>query len=446
MKIRYKFKSQQGFIAIIAVGVLALLMFFGIIVQQTVMDTYTSVKSVNNYYAASDIAGSAVEYLQFQLNENEAGYNTGEINCRFEDGVLNSDDAASINGSVCSGLTSLVGSRDVEIIMEIKGRADDDSGGTTAEKLKTSECRTGAIGNINSNCYIVPFPGTGDSGDRCEMYDPVFDGDVGGSRFIDSQLAAGLTDLDQINYSCNWNKLSFGSSLTDRVAIPLYYDLGDGTIVNPFVDGDATQFVLRLRTPCKSCGVPNSSGDVPAWTRECEAGSDPTVCTDDERYVLNEEDGNEIVVQWHLSGECGGEECGLVARALDAEDEDNSALFESFINEPEELHNILLKNDAMGIITNLHPETTAQIWGEPVMSNRILETFEKPILTLFLNNALISDLGKNVPYLEYQILTNSPVGNPKSRIEVTVNVDGNVFKKTLSKEEQKPLIDFAVQN
>ena len=72
-------------------------------------------------------------------------------------------------------------------------------------------------------------------------------------------------------------------------------------IVNPFKDGSAKNFYLRIRTPCD-----------PKKTDEKEN------CEDNDRYELDATTKDEIVVQWQLNGQCvvgGGkmEECGMVA-------------------------------------------------------------------------------------------------------------------------------------
>ena len=77
--------------------------------------------------------------------------------------------------------------------------------------------------------------------------------------------------------------------------------------------------------------------------------------------------------------------------------------------------------------------------------DRLQET-QKPVLTLFLTEKLIDTEGNNVPYLEYQIITDKPIGSPKIKAEAIVNVNGYGSRKMLYKEEKTPLVDFAVQN
>lgn len=450
-------KANDGFVAIVAIGIFALLAIFGIIIQQTVQDTYLSVKNTNNYYSARDIADSTTEYMLWTLMQYDVGYNTDNgnggtvIHCEFADGIADPN-----NNILCDGLAGLVDTQEVVVDMEIKGRPLD------SENLRTAACYTDPVlaleglGDINSSCYVVPFPGTGDIGKRCNGYDPVFGA---GSATVDSDLITGgntlnegFNEVDQVDYSCNWNKLSFGSSATDRVAIPLYYDDGTGTIVNPFNGGGATTFALRLRTPCMPCGESaTAGGPQPQGTRECLSGQDPTVCIDDDRFELNVDNNpatndDEIVVQWQLMGTCSDaagdpQECSMVA---DSDPIFDSAIFESTINNSNE--DVIIKNDTTGLLIHVHPQIDGRIITTDFNAEGQLPIYTQATLNLFLNEALISDNGLNIPYLEYQVFTDKPIANPKSRVEVTVSVDGNAFTKTLFRENQQTIIDFAIQN
>ncbi|MDA1060657.1 MAG: hypothetical protein O3B47_02595 [bacterium] len=437
--LKAKLNKEEGFVSIIALGIFALLAVFGIIIQQTVVDTFQSVKNSNNYYAARDIADSTMERLQLELNKYDLGYNITSIHCEFLGGT-----AVVENDPLCADILGLVDLRDVKVDLEIKGRSEN------SENLVTSECKTGVNlgGNINT-CYTVPFPGNGEAGTRCNMYEPVLGNS--GSQTVPTDIITGgnqanigLTNVDQLDYSCNWNKLSFGSSLTDRVAIPLYYD--DGTnIQNPFNEvqasgvGQATELVLRIRPPCKPCF---KAADQPPDTRSCDDGQDESVCVDSDRYVLNTDD-NEIIVQWNLTGLCensSGEikECGLIS-----DPNSDYTINEEKVN-TSKYH--VLDKDSTGIITSVHPQAEGTMITDITGFQPQLPKYEKPILNLYLNEALISENNNNIPYLEYQVYTDKPIANPKTKINVIVNVDGNVFTKTLFKENTKSIIDFAIQN
>ncbi len=448
----------DGFISIVAIGIFALLMVFGIIIQLQVMDTYQSITNNNNYVAARDIADSTLEYAQFKLKNLDPGYNSGLVTCNYENGAA-SDQATSASAICNDGkFLDIVGTKKVSIVVEVKGRPEQ------SEKIKTTKCKSG-LTNFSNDCYAVPFPATGDAGDnsggidRCDMYKPFA---TGGTDKVDASLTVGLAaQIDNLDHSCNWNKLTFGSGLTDRVAIPLFYDNGDGNIVNPFKQpgGAADKFFLRIRPPCLPCGKPDpNSGVLPEGTRSCVSEQDATVCENNQRYKLDVDESpdtkdDDIVVQWQLNGECVDangkvETCGMIAIPDVAKE---SAVFESFINDRTFVKgtSIMLENGTLAYDVNtspLKPITFIKLDPTAGVLPPKLPQMSRPTLTLFLSKPLISTLKKNIPYLEYQVLTNEPIGNPKTRIEVTVTVDGNSFKKVLTKEEQKPLIDFAVHN
>ncbi|MFH1218575.1 MAG: hypothetical protein V1679_01915, partial [Candidatus Peregrinibacteria bacterium] len=282
----HKTKSQNGFISIIALGIFAVLMIYGIIISKSTINTIESVKNTNKYYAARDTADSVMEYLQYELNSREAGFNLSG-GC-LEDGTpkTNTVDANIMDSETCRQFYENLHLTDknVKITAEIKGRSSAEAG----------EYFTDCPGMEATQCYVVPFPGTGDAGEKCSLYTPHFGQGTKTNRIDDNgQLVTNTTTLHsvpEVDYSCNWSKLSFGSSITDRVAIPLYYDDGMGSIISPFnsdtpINKRATEFVLRLRTPCE----PFTGTQIP---------NDKTICADTGRFDLDDDPKDDIVVQW----------------------------------------------------------------------------------------------------------------------------------------------------
>ena len=275
--------AQQGFISIVAIGIFALLAVFGIIVQLTVVDTFQSVKNNNNYVSARDVSDSTLEYIQFKLKGFEPGYNSGLVTCNYENGAA-SDQAPS---AFCNDgkFLDIIGTQKVSIVMEVKGRPEQN------EKIKTTKCKAG-LTNFSNDCYVVPFQGSGDAGTQCSLYKPFA---ANATDKVEASLTVGMAaQIDNLDYSCNWNKLTFGSGLTDRVAIPLFYDNGDGNIVNPYKSPGGTpgiaadKFLFRMRPPCLPCGKPDpNSGVAPAGTRLCAANQDSTVCENKQPYKFD---------------------------------------------------------------------------------------------------------------------------------------------------------------
>lgn len=455
-------KKQRGFISIIALGIFALLMIFAIMLQKTQMDTMNYIRNNMNKDRAESIANSTMKYLNRKMKSHDSGWNTGKVICGF--GSYENETTTEGGGitGFCQdpGLLALANppagqaQKNIEMILQVKGRSD------ATDKLTTAKC-----GSFSNSCYVTPIPGTGDAGANCNMYKPNSTGTV----YVDSSLTNGQNiQLDQLNYTCNWNKLSLGSSQTDRVAIPLYYDgsgLADGSsIVNPFKDGTAKNFMVRMRTPCKPCAPAGVTPD-PDFQRKniCDSTiKDETLCDDTDRYQLNadpDQGGSDaIVAQWLINGECdagGGktEACGVMPIPQGVKDKSGkpltaSALYESaiyannkntFLSSYQGIDNSTLAYDG-----NNYPSiiTLLSHLGYTVK----LPSISKPVLTLFLNHPLWTPNKHNIPYLEYQVLTDQPIASDQARLETTITVDGNTFKKILTKQVAKPLIDFAIHN
>jgi hypothetical protein len=450
-----KIIKEDGFIAIIALSIFLLLSLFGIIVQRVTTDSLYNVATTNKYNEASDIADSVIEYLQYEMSKREAGFNMEEVICDY-DGT-----GGQTSNSICNNVDVPlgIGDKEMTITMEVKGRNEDGD-------ALSGQC-PGMFLTIDE-CYITPIPGTGDAGERCDLYDPKAQNQI--DAIIDHngesypQGTANVDGIAQIDYSCNWNKLSYGSSSTDRVTIPLYYDISlpgdpESIIINPFHEDTtdlqykATEFVVRVRPPCLPCGTETGQ-------RQCDAGDDKTICEADpnilpsERYRLNTLDGNDIVVQWQISGICDEEPCSYIQNVNYIQNSDeirevySSVISEERINGdvPSLPQNVSLFASGgdlggEGLSTTTYQEEYINYFG-----TGFLKTMEKPVLTLFLSEKLISEYDENVPYLEYQILSDMPIGSPKIEAATIINIDGYLFEKTLVEEEKTSIIDFAVQN
>ncbi len=431
-------ENQQGFISVVALGIFALLSISGLTVYETTFNTFESLKNTNNYYHAQDMANSVGEYLKYEINSHEYGFNQ-KITCgygKFADKNSNAD--------VCKELEIIAKNeqgvdQNVRVEMEIKGRAEE------KDKFK------GDCGLDANNCFVVPMPGTGSAGKRCNVYTPDLS-DVTAKVDHNGKVSKQGV-VKQSEYSCNWNKLTFGSSLTDRVAIPLYYDAGD-KIVNPYnkaENGTAKDFVLRLRTPCLPC----AEKPVKGKTRKCgKKETDPTICKAGDRYVLDATKSNDIVVQWQLTGTCieGGKEteCGLIpydggilTKIV------NSKMTEKYINDEINIKGVVLSKIKQGLNTSTFPaKNTPIIEKKDNLEDQtpLLPTMKKPIFTLMLSNKLLTEAKDNIPYLEYQLLTDQPVASPVMTLTSQASFNGNSFKDVVTKNVERPLVDFAIQN
>jgi hypothetical protein len=184
----------------------ALMMYYSILIMQNVVNRYNDIRNSRNYTSANYQADSAMEFLLLYLKNHEAGYNLKKT-CDLPAGSTYTPD-----GSVCDKFNGLIPEKDLLIEMEIRARAE------LTENLRTTKCRVG-LSDISDECYVVPFPDTGNAGEMCKLYSPVYG--TSGDNYLPLKLSNNIANYDQLDYSCNWNKLQFGSSMIDRVSIPL---------------------------------------------------------------------------------------------------------------------------------------------------------------------------------------------------------------------------------
>ncbi len=440
-----KIIKEDGFIAIIALSIFLLLSLFGIIVQRVTTDSLNNVATTNKYNEASDIADSVIEYLQYEMSQREAGFSMDEVECVYVEDTTQQ----GWNEEICDNIDEPlgIGGKEITITMEVEGRND---------ALNEKDYLTG-YGPTGGDVFVIPHLGTGDAGSKCDVYQSEIE-EANWDSAVDAHISrkgqiVETTEnefMEQIDYPCNWNKLSFGSSSTDRVAIPLYYDeseAGDvqSIIVNPFLDIYDTntdvkvnQLIVRIRPPCEPC----LSTDCPADKTFCDG-------TQTHRYVLDDGGGqteeNDIVVQWQISGECDGEPCSLIPYAKNVMNHDYIDVSASSVITELEINNTWGINFEV-LHFALNSGISTDDYKEYLIIDELSGEIEKPTLILFLNEKLLTSPGLNVPYLEYQILTDNPVGSPNTQAITTINIDGYVFEKTLTQQEETSLIDFAVQN
>ena len=478
-------RNQQGFIAIVALGIFLILGVVGIIVQATTSRTTEQVRDTVSYQEAQDLADSVTEKLQLVLEQTGSGFilqpsvdeevgadGGSEWDCNFGDYSENtsvvgpqdgSDDVAGgdvdlgVGGDaaladvvdvkdvdgICDALGNVIkgsaGKDDIRIDMQIKGRSED------GEKF------TGGFeGLLVDKVYVVPFPGSGNAGKNCHLYEPAFGtaGVENDQNDVNQELIdqdGNPVDVPVLAHSCNWNKLSFGSSSTDRAAIPLYYAevdaQGKTILTNPFSLDDNAKFILRVRTPCEPI---RKCKDEDVEYSECAPGKKIEIprynCPSNGRFDLDDTEEDSVVLQWQISGMCGDEdpkeECGLIPGS-------GTIISESSIDSANSnfVKNMLLKYRPWAV-TKVISTTTY----EEISFGKSIKSFDVPTLSLMLTEHLISEDGERVPYLEYQLLSSETVGNPQVQIHVKVDVDGHIFEKDIFVEEEKELIDFAIHN
>jgi hypothetical protein len=438
MSITQKIKANKGFISVVAMIIFAILIVTGLSVQRSNIDRLQNIRNTNNYYKAKYISESVMGKLNQLVESQGPGYSM-DFDCNFKDGeivteqpkgkteppITPSPHCTDLLGLInpCHGKTSPSDelceeakyTGDIKISAEISG--------------KTSKFVSSCSYGFSSVCYTIPEIGQGTAGNRSLM--PVKNDPTRDCALYKTE------DTPDLNHECNWNRLSFGSSSTDRVVIPMYYtkDNGDPQEYHKTIIGQP-HFVLRVRTPCKE------------WNKTSQ--------TCQERYRLytgTENEDNDIVLQWQITGKCddGGNEidCGLIPwvkfdQFSGVFDPRSSGISEDRINIgiTNSTFLALLSSSSFerDIIKTLN-------YAKSILNEEIIN-LSKPTFVLFLNKPLISEgpPKERIPYLEYQFLTPSQISNPESKLSVFASFDGNSSSNTIYKSIQGALIDFAIQN
>ncbi len=398
--------SPKGIVSIVALGIFALLVVFGIIVANIVNQSYTNVKNTNEYLTAKALGDSALEFLEQKLQDFGPGYNSGEITCVFngaDEEVAGGPNEDGAQNEYCDEFAAMVGDEPVTITMEIKGRAEE------GEDLNSNECAR------LRNCYTVPLPSAGNAGKNCELYKPAYG--PNDSPTVPREVA-GFNGVDQVDFACNWNKLSLGSDASRGVTIPLYAQITEDLQSHPFNGDLNAKFILRLRTPC-NC-QPND--------QNCNHNA----CSIGDRYQL--ERSNEVLVDWQISGLCGDEqkECGLVSSPEVPDSQITSALI----------------IDSSILIDSSEDEgwdNTVNL-GIPRIINGQLSDMVEPKLKILLSKPLVGEEETTIPYLEYQILSSQPVSQNNIHLSASVKVNSVLVKVEKNQEIKSEIIDFAIQN
>jgi len=423
--------AKSGFISVVAMIIFAILVITGLSVQRGNIDRLQNIKNTNNYLNARNITNSALGMLKQEIKSLGAGANLS-FECEYRGGNLYKPTQRVVSpmcekyfdvlvnpcGLETMQKTELCESgyfkNDVKIKAEIIGRT----------MKEVQNCELG----FNGGCYTVPEIGQGTAGNRSLM-------PVKNEASRDCDLVSESELMADLNHECNWNRLSFGSSSTDRVVIPMYYTNSEGEAVEYHKDLSAgtPHFVLRVRTPCKE------------WKE-----TDGTCLN---RYELDTGIGNnenDIVLQWQITGKCeeGGNEmeCGILPwvkfdQFSGVLDPQSSGISEDKINYSFFGSNIVFQS-RQGV--NLNIIDTIKYKESRLFQK--LPHITTPSLILFLNKPLISVEKERIPYLEYQFITPSQISSPEAKIYAEVNFEGNTSSNTVYKSIQGALIDFAIQN
>lgn len=253
-------------------------------------------------------------------------------------------------------------------------------------------------------CY-VPIPGTGNAAEGCNFED---------------DNAAWVTDADD---NCNWNTIAYGESVT----IPLYYT-DSGATVNSYATG-SEDFILKVRTPI-----------------------DPDTGF---RYILDDST-DDAILNWEFDATCNdGSDytCFLVPLTILG---DETLIYESTINTSSDFMVIHAQDpfgmgygeDDQGNTDVFIIQFLAGTYATYSLSHTITEPIFKLTIPRYLTEFGTSEV---IPYLEYQIVTDTPISDNKIIYRSSGRAEGRsgAYVRNIQASqsiENASVINFIIQN
>ncbi|MFA5821214.1 MAG: hypothetical protein WC873_03925 [Candidatus Gracilibacteria bacterium] len=363
---------------LVAVGISILLLYFAVIVFTNTQTTQRNIKAFKASSDAKNIAEGVMGMLIGIGVEHEAGFSLSEEECKALISTSRYVQDATANG--------------VKITCNIKGRP------VGKDKI--------------GDWYTTPAINTGNASTNCQPLRPIND----------------------IDHPCNWGRLNFGTSISSRVVIPLYYE-ENNEVKNPS-DFDFSDLRIKVRTPCKPVN-----------------GKFQETCDDGGRRKFGVSpfepiDVNRTIAMWQISATCVGtdgreQSCGLTP---DTSYNSNTKRRE-FPNS--EIHELFIDDNGYIDLNDF-----GKSFGFGEQSVTISDFFTSPNvkeptlqLAIIARNMKDED-DQSIPNLEYQIVYDSdtPISNNAQIYTVEVDYNGQLWKEVDSIEPEKNVVDFAIQN
>ena len=316
--------------------------------------------------------------------------------------------------------------------------------------------------------FVIPTPGTGTAGTNCNPLTAV-------TSYFDYDYVSAIsapvhyTDISPLEHPCNWNKVKVG----ETVSIPLYTTSTSGstnpttTVKNP-TELELTSLKIKIRTPCKN-------------------GAE--MCPFSERYKLNTLIGDsyfkceagkyycgDVIVSWQIVAQ---DKTGAVTYTFlpnnDSNDltkdrlKTNSEIYEGHISDMLDGARIadssyicpvpycvlyegrkgkLLDTGKIGSILDFLKNGTLASGNLPILTGN--SQINKPMLKLSVVHSINEDTeNKTIPYLEYQITTNSNLTSPPADTAQTITAEGlsGTFKQVLEvkQPQESGLLEYVIQ-
>lgn len=439
----------RGATIIIALGISVLMVAFSIGVGFLVRNNVSTIKAFKNQWQSRLLAESMKE----QLLSDAKGFGAGYSLEQGTSGTTATGCAAKINALIANipGLTAA----------NISGKCSIEGKNSVAVKDSS-----------DATWYTVPTANTGEAGMECN---PLMEFTTPGSLTIynTTTITDAVTYLfngNPLNHPCNWGKLKFGNNFGSRVAVPLYYTKSTGETVNPVSpDLDLQNLILKVRTPCKPWGERVNCKETATGNRlstpYCKYDD---ICKDTDRYALSTASTTPII-QWQITGECiydiSGAQSGLHETCTLFPDT-GTQITASIVNFVKDnlMYKVLFQDSQGKDVYTANPTpitgtilsfiTNAEEWSPDTnpdkkinAANITSRTITKPVfqISLVANSLKSSDNTKNIPYLEYQIVTDKPISNFLQIFVSEINFEGQAQNIQYSVDQKKNVVDFALQ-
>lgn len=423
------FRMRDGVSLLISLGLVSVIVFFGLLVTNIVVTSIRQSANVNRANEAYFAAEGALEQGLMANRKQGAGYSAAAqtatgLNAEF-----------TIQGQVPPNV-------------QYENPSDFDG------------------------MYGAPTPGTGTVGADCDILEAWTSKRFDYDSQTDSYSVASA-GYDPADHPCNWNKMGVG----DVVSIPLYvndpinctFTDQDG-ICNP-VDLQMTDLRLRVRTPCGD-GEEMCSATT-RYTLDDTFGDPELACTP------TKVDGcGDTIVSWSISGTNITGNTAYEFRPLAVPEyfygyptnkrmEFNPEIYEYLINNARipNLGTYTLNCDQFCVLNenrggkdlNLPVEQTPGSILQ-FLTNASGSTFDrtgddrlhKPVLKLAVINSLLDqNTGNPIPYLEYQLISNINAAYTPTDTSQTITAEGysGEFKQILEVKQPQEggLLEYVIQ-
>ncbi len=326
------------------------------------------------------------------------------------------------------------------------------SGSGTAKPLDSTYTISGQVAlKYSTGEYGIPTPGTGTAAQNCDKLNPDIKDNFsysGGKYTYTSGTYAPQ------EHPCNWNKIKVGES----VGIPLYVSQGS-TVLNPN-DIGLTTLGIRVRPPCKNgqefCD-PSQRYDLyyDKSSKDKYNATNYTIMSWQITASNQKGDKSYSFSPFTIQGISGCYDTPYSSFTPVRCEPDNSEIYESQINFVKSTDGVVVNESDNGLdntnsvdtVLNFLTDQGVFAIGGSLRATSV-DSINKPILKLSIIHSLHDTATTTIPYLEYQILTNTSTTAPTDTSQ-TVTAEGysGTFKQVLEVKnpQESGLLEYVIQ-